>query len=783
MPRKRNARGYIAPVLPQGPARLAVKIRPPKPEYDNSVEAAGDDTQPKPNTATPLDDDEFAALVRTAITAAKDFDQNQCQPSRLEAWKFHDGDVSSRLEVNEGGSSVVSYDVRDAVGAIMPSMMEVFMSGDDIGEFKPRNAAEAEWAPLATAYVSALIREKLGDIELRAAIHTAFMSRVGRVAWWWDEGTRVRTQSYSGLDEFAFAQATDPVDDETTVDIVEREDKEIPVSAEENEAYQVAFQRWQQMSLMAQQQGQPLPPEIQQPQPPQPQKVIDCVVKYTTTRKELRMGAVPPEERLMDPHARTASSARFQGQRRNYRVWQLVNMGYDRQLCIDNATAEEPESTSMDSATREPENVQETDDDLPGDDNKVCELCTIYIYADRDGDGVAELLKVCTLGNAYKVAHVEEVDYVRGAEFQAIPRPHTATGDSLATNVADIQIMKTALLRGLMESLPHSIYPRYAAVEGKVNWDDLLSTLPGQPVRVKDPQAVTPLTVPFVGAAATEVSTWIDDSIKEPRIGVSKAAQGLDADALQSTPGSVAQAMVNAAQSQLRDFARCLAATGWRDLMKGILREVVTHQREPEWVKINGGWKQVDPRPWNADLEFELDPAFGPGTKATQIAIMQGIAATQSEAMKSLGPKNPLVNFQNLYATQRRICILAGIKTPELYWTDPSKQPEYSPPNAGGDPAADQAKAIAEAEVQKAKIQDDTKRYQLQLEDDRARDKNEAQVAIEIIKIAASAATPLPVEQLILTIIQQMRQPRAPETLPAPPNPQVSQQPALAGPG
>jgi hypothetical protein len=760
VPRKRKSSGYLPPVLPQDKSRFGFRIRPPaqpSPNYAGDTDPAypdQDEAAPKRGHASGLDDDQFQAMVRTAVQNCKDYDTDQVKPSRLKAWKFFDGTID--LPVNEGGSAVVSFDVRDAVASILPSMMRVFLASDEIGEFRPTNGSQAEWAPLASTYVSQLLRTRLGAIELRGVMQDAFMGRVGVVKWWWEDGKRVRTQKYTGLDDLAFAQATDPEDEKTEIEIVEKDEYEQKPSVEVMAAYQLALAN-------AQGTGQQPPP------PPQPQTLIDCIVRYTSTTRRLCMAGVPPEERLMDPSARNQETANYRGHRRVLKVYQLVNMGYDRDLCIEHATVDQDDEFAEDKAERQPEGVGEPADDLPGDDMLDVEYAELWINADRDGDGVAELIKVCTLGNACHIVDEEESEQVSMAEFQAIPRPHSVTGDSLANNLLDVQTMKSALLRGLMESLPHSIYPRYAALEGKVNWDDLLSTLPGQPVRTKDVNAITPLTVPFVGQAALDVMTFVDESIKEPRTGVSKVAMGLDPDALQSTPSVAAGSVMTASQSQLEDFARCLAETGWKTLMQGILREVVTNQRDPEWMKINGNWKPVDPRPWSADLEFIVDPAIGSGDNSKKIVVMQGIAAAQAEAAKALGPNNPLIGMKEIYNAQRRIAMLGNVPNPEAYWKDPGDAPIPAPPGQGQ--PADPSAALAAAEIQKAKIADDTKRYQIKLEDDRLRDKQRSDIVLAYLKIAADSGQTIDPGPLIASLGQP--HPNNPASAP-PPNPQLT---------
>lgn len=741
--------GDIPPVRPQTPMAQAVRIMPPPQREAMAAEtqalAAGDD------------DADFEAVIGRCVDEGVQYDEENMQPGRLKAWQYYRGEMRDMMPY-EGGSSVVSHDVRDTVQAAIPSFLRVFFAGgESIVEFSPSKPTDDEFCTQATDYISKLVRDELGVIGAHAAIMDAMMNRVGIVTWWWDESERVETRSYTGLDEAAFALATEEPDENTTVDVTEQTERMVPVDPR-------IMLTWRQMAQHAQAAGQQPPP------PPQPEKVIDCTVRYTTTTPRLRIEPVPPEERIMSPRARSLATAPYCGRRRIMRVYELVAMGYDRDEVLEHASAE-GEVDEMDEATRNPSGTTEPSDELIGDDYREVEYCMLWIRADRDGDGIAELREVCTIGVARHIVSDEPCMQARMAEFRLMPTPHSTSGDSLAQDVFDVQRMKSGTLRLVMESAPHSIYPRWVGVDGKVNWNDLLSLAPGQPTRVKDLNALTSVTTPYQGDAALGLMTYIDENVRDPRTGLSKFARGLDPDALQSTPTAAAGAAIGATQMQLEGYARMLAETGFRQLYKGLLREVVMHQRDPAWMQVNGKWMQVDPRTWNADLQVSVDPAPGTGDLTGKITALQAVIGMQTTAMEKLGPSNPLVNLQHLYNAMAKFVQLSGLgRNTSRYFGDPSQQPPADPsqaPKPPEDPAAAQAAALAQAEVEKAKLNDDTKRYQLQLEDDRERDKLEAEIVLKSVELTGKFG----VQVDPIAIIQAMRLPRPPGTLPPPVNP------------
>jgi hypothetical protein len=201
-----------------------------------------------------------------------------------------------------------------------------------------------------------------------------------------------------------------------------------------------------------------------------------------------------------------------------------------------------------------------------------------YSRVDYDGDGIAELRKVCCMGGGYKVVRNLPASYIPFADFPCDPEPHTSPLEAMSIFdiTRDLQEIKSEILRNTLDSLAQSIHPRTAVVEGQVNIDDVLNNETGAIIRMRAPGMVQPLTTPFVGQAAFPMMEYMDQ-IKEDRTGMSKAAMGLNADALQSSTKAAVAATISASQGRIELTARILAE-GMKKLFKGILFLVTTHQ-------------------------------------------------------------------------------------------------------------------------------------------------------------------------------------------------------------
>ncbi|HEV8034205.1 MAG TPA: hypothetical protein VGP75_05200 [Yoonia sp.] len=75
-----------------------------------------------------MSEDELQGVVGSEIDDAVDFIDNVVSPIRADATKYYRGEPFGDEE--DGRSQVVSYDVRDTVQAILPSLMRVFTASD-----------------------------------------------------------------------------------------------------------------------------------------------------------------------------------------------------------------------------------------------------------------------------------------------------------------------------------------------------------------------------------------------------------------------------------------------------------------------------------------------------------------------------------------------------------------------------------------------------------------------------------------------------------------------------
>ena len=216
------------------------------------------------------------------------------------------------------------------------------------------------------------------------------------------------------------------------------------------------------------------------------------------------------------------------------------------------------------------------------------------------------------------------------------------------------------------------------------------------------------------------------DQIKEDRTGMSKAAMGLNADALQSSTKAAVNATISASQGRIELTARILAE-GMKKLFKGILFLATTHQDKARMVRMRNEWVQIDPRSWDANMDANINIALGNGDTNERLQALMMILGKQEQILQQLGPTNPLVTPQQFSNTLRKIVELSGFKDATSYFQSISA--DYVPPTPPAPKATPeellaqvQAESI-QADIQKKAAELELKRQQMVMDDDLARDR------------------------------------------------------------
>lgn len=614
---------------------------------------------------------------------------------RTRALMYYQGDISMDMPAIEGRSRAVSMDVSDTIEGLMPTLMEIFAGSDDVVQFTPFGPEDIQAAQQESDYVNYIFNQKNpGFIVLYSFIKDALLSKVGVVKVWTETENRLdREKFFDQPDDVMGIIATDP-----GIEIVAHTEKTGPMG----------------------------------------ESLHDITVQRTKQVKRHRVQTVPPEEFGISRNARCIADCGYLFHQVRRPMGQLVDEGYDenqiRNLPIWTGPAHNAEEIARDTVN---ESIFATGDEAANWPTRMVVITEHHVRMDFHKDGRPSLYRVMTGGEQGEVLLrngepvIIEENHIPFAAMTPFIITHRFWGRSVADLVVDIQRVKTALTRAMLDNAYMAVNPRPEVAEAMstdTTLDDLLIMRPGQPIRVKQPGGINWQVVPFVAENLLPVVQYMDTT-REWRTGVNRQSQGVNPNALQNQVATIANQMQSASDAKVKLIARIFAETGVKDLFTLLHAEIRENGDQEEIVRLRNQWTPVDPRVWKERQDMTVNVGLGTGSKQEELAKLQLLITAQTQAIQ-VG----MVSRENLWHSAQQLVRLTGRKDPESYFVNPSAPPQQNdpaaqpipPPQPPQDPNAAKTQATLIANQQKAQLE------QQQAQADQGREAAQAQSQIAI---------------------------------------------------
>lgn len=539
-------------------------------------------------------------------------------------------------------SKFISTDVADAVEAILPDLMDVFTSAEEIVEFVPVGPDDEPAAKQETASVSHMFWQKNQGFEiLYVWIKEALIQQNSYVERGWQEKVRVEVEEYAELEPDELLRIMAEVGDDA--EILEQSG-----GFDEFGAFE------------------------------------PITIKLRVVKKEKRyvVEAFPQEEFFLTPRWGKVNLEGIPccGRRQKIGVGELKAMGFD---------ADSIKAASEDGEWQQTDERFDTEDTFENQDNNADSATrTVQVYkafcrVDINNDGIAELVQVWATGDGSTILKrdgkdaIEEVSCLPFSALTPFIVPHRHIGRAVAELVDDIQKIKTVLYRQTLDSIYRTNYTRPHFDEnqaGQHTYNDLMNPAAGAPVRTGGAQIDYPMPPQVIGATLPLIERM--DDLKESRTGATRYNQGLDAESLNKTASGIKQIM-NASQKKTLLIARTIAETGLRDLFLGIHRDLRRGPVKDLVMKLTGNWVKVNPREWKDRTDVNVRVGMGTGDREN---IRMGLQLMSTIQEKLLMNGSRMVDESKIYETSQRMMATFGFKSVEPFLTHPSKIPPPPPP-------------------------------------------------------------------------------------------------------
>lgn len=628
-----------------------------------------------------MDDAKLLSIVAEERAKSIGFDHDEeLRAARDMALNYSKG-VMPDLPAMEGRSSAVSTDVADAIETILPDLVEIF-TGEDVATFTAVGPEDEDGARQETDYVNHVVfEENDGFLLLMGFIKDALQSKIGVCKAWWEEYEEP-AEEFAGksLEEAIAAKAQHG---DSLTDAAQNPDGTIDFKIESQKKGRVCTE------LVA--------PE-----------------DFTVSRDTVKLGKTP-----------------YCAHRSRPRAYELLERGLSEEV-VKKLPSYGADDDATDQA-RDTAGERNEPNSSQGDFRQV-EIVEHYL---RVKGGYWRVLTDAT------DSVLLEKEKVRAVRFYAItpyPVTHRFYGLSVADKLLEIQRIKTALLRMLLDSGYFALNQRQGVADEGSNeftLNDVLLNEPNRPVRMARQGAVMPLTSGGLSFDAFGALEYMAVE-SEKRTGIVRNAQGLNPDTLHDTAKGALALMASAAK-RTRFIARIFAETGIKDLFLGVHALLRENATAPAKARLRNKWVDVDFTKWGNRSDMTIEIGVGSGGHDQQLAALtQALEVVQGIVVQQGGLNGPLVTADNVHALLKKY-FEQGLKfkAADPYISDPA---EAAPQEPQPDPAMMEVQAklqLAQQESQ-GKLQIE----QAKVDSQRQIAEIKAQSEIETVRaVAAEKAT------------------------------------------
>ena len=588
------------------------------------------------STDTPEDLKDF--LLKNIHRLKEDMDK--LTSDRVEAMAFYRSDPTI-VEQVPNRSKATTTDLLDVVEWAKPALLEVFASGDEACSLEPKSAEESE----AVHNMDLLINHQLKVqnnwfMILHDWFDDCLKQKTGWLKYQWFKKVDEFDKDYEGLteDEFVAKQA----------------EKSATITADR--AYPDPN-------------APPIPPAPPMPgvMPPPIPNLHDISVHYRIESEYPLIEAIPAENFGFPIRIRDVKDYDFCYHRSSYQKWEMIKLFGEERF------KEVEESKGKRSDTLSDNQVQKARmEDLGGDaffyDEELDEYWVYECFYRDPKDGTQMVVPLCAevimspaIKNKYRKPPFHGITPIKMA--------HRVAGFSFHDLVKELQQIRTAMLRQILDNVYFANNRRYFGDPERMNVDDYLkNNFPGALVRtIGNPsQAVMPEEKAPLPPEIFQFWEMLNVE-KDYHSGVPRSFQGVNPNILNKTwRGQNEQ--VSQASQRIAMMARLFAEMGVAPLVRDLVDLNLWFLKKPQAVRFLNTWKEISPEQIMGQGDVIVNVGLGTSNKQQTIVAMQQLLALFQQ-LKQSGV--PIVTPLNAYNAMKELVRAMGFRNVGDFITDP----------------------------------------------------------------------------------------------------------------
>lgn len=577
-------------------------------------------------------DDRISFLLKN-IQRIKD-GMTTLDSDRAEALRYYRSDPEI-VDAFKGRSKATTTDLMDVVEWAKPALLEIFAGGDEVCSLEPASEEDVQAVEKQHILVNHQLRVKNNwFLVMHDWLDDMLKLKVGWIKYQWYREIKHVDREYEGWTEEEYqAKKMQP-----NVEIL---------SVTQREVGQTVVQDPNTLASFA-----------------SPVYVYDCKVRYIIEDEYPLIEAVPAEEFGFPIKCKDIAEADFCYHRVRYKKWKFIKEFGEKKF-------------------EQVEGVQKAIDDNSGtvEKERFADLGGSSFFYDKDKDdyivyecyffdeetGEPKIAKVC----ADVILSEEDNKYGKPPFHGITPirMAHRVAGFSMYDLVKQLQEIRTAFLRQILDNLYFANNRRYFGDVDRINMDDYLdNNFPGALVRTQgDPRAIVmpeekaplpPETFQFWEMLNVE---------KDYHSGVPRSFQGVNPNVLNKTWRGQNQQVSQASQRILM-MARLIAEMGVAPLVSDIVDLNVRFLKKSVAVRYLNDWVDIEPDNIIGKYDRIVNVGLGTGNKDQVILYMQQLLGLFAQ-IRAAGVS--IVTPMNVYNAMRELVKAMGFRNTADFVTDP----------------------------------------------------------------------------------------------------------------
>lgn len=548
----------------------------------------------------------------------------------------------------EGRSKVVLSKVMDAVEWMLPSLMRIYFSADEICVAEPVGKEDVDKAKLVTSLLNdQYIRHAKGFVKTYQWFKDALVYGTGIAKIGWDQKTEYRQFLFEELDEATFRALE--ADEDTDIHEYEIEEiAEIQTDPMTGIPIQAVSRRYYNV------------------------KGIAATVSY----EGISLDVIPPEDYLYDPTATSQDECLYEIHRVKKTIDECLRLqddGVYRNVdrLVELAGRLDADAT-QDQASRLAESGKS---DFAQDESSSSEqigrrVITVYEWWGRLDDGTGRLEPYVVTFADDVILRMEPNPYNHRKSPFIVLRPtldiHQFEGIGLAELLGREQEVMTSILRQYLDNLSWQNNGGWVIQrDAGVDQHSLLNPRPGMIVETDKMGAVQPITPPSIGGFALQGLEMMEDRCAS-KTGVTKYSQGLDAKSLNKTATGISQIM-SRSDARIELVARLFAESGMTQMFSMAMSLNQQFLSRKYSMRIYGEVLEVAPDDLDGTFDVHISVGTSPGRQ--EIIAQQMIQLLQmSGALTQMGIMTP----DGAYGVVEKLLESWGHKDIGKYITEPN---------------------------------------------------------------------------------------------------------------